>query len=83
MQQDGNGLKGARQDTVTARETIRRVLAGDEADLAAAAEMLDRALKAMCPHGTGAWMTLAPPPAPGETWTMCSRCSVSWREHDA
>lgn len=81
MQQ--NGLKGARQNTVTARDEIRRAIAGKDADLGAVLVMLDRAVKSMCPHGPGAWMTLAPPPAPGETWVTCSRCNVGWQEHDA
>jgi len=81
MEQDAvHGLKDARADVVTARETIRRVIAGDDADLPAVAAMLDRALKAMCPHGSGAWMTLSPSPAPGETWVTCSRCNVAWQE---
>lgn len=83
MQHDVPGLRDARADVVTARETVRRVLAGDDADLEAAAAMLDRALKAMCPHGPRAWVTVAPPPVPGETWVMCSRCSVAWQERDA
>lgn len=84
MEQDtGRGLKGARADVATARDQLRRAIAGDDADLSAAAAMLDRALKAMCPHGPRAWMTVSPPPAPGETWVTCGRCNVVWQEHDS
>lgn len=60
---------------VTARQTIRRQLAGDDADLTAAAALLDRVLRASCPHGRSSWVTSE---IDGESFTTCVLCGYGW-----
>jgi hypothetical protein len=52
---------------VTARNTIRRAVARDDASLADASAMLDRVLKSSCPHNPATWHTA--PTATGELLT--------------
>ena len=70
----------ARADLITARQTILRAVEGhDDADLPAAAAMLDHALRALCPHDPGSWYTAD---HRGRSLTTCNECGVSWYEHD-
>lgn len=43
-------LQDVRGDLVTARETINRAIAGNEADLETSSGLLDQALEALCQH---------------------------------
>jgi hypothetical protein len=52
---------------VTARNAIRRAVAGDDGSLADASAMLDRVLKSSCPHDPATWHTV--PTATGERLT--------------
>lgn len=74
------GVHDARADLVTARQTILRAVEGhDDADLPAAAAMLDHALRALCPHDPGSWYTAD---HRGRSLTTCNECGVSWYEHE-
>lgn len=74
------GVHDARADLVTARQWILRAVEGrDDADLPAAAAMLDHALQALCPHGAGSWYTAD---SGGRSLTTCNECGVSWYAHD-
>lgn len=65
-----------RADVVTARQTILRAARGEDADLAAAASMLDRLLQESCPHDPAGWHTT--PDDDGRRLTTCYACGVSW-----
>ncbi len=65
-------LPPTRQETFVTQDTTN-----DAADLVTAGSMIDRALRALCPHDPGTWQT-APDPA-GELLTTCPACGV-WRE---
>jgi hypothetical protein len=67
---------------VTARQTILRSVDGfDDADLPAAAAMLDSILRETCPHDPASWHTA--PDADGRILTTCYQCVVSWYEGSA
>lgn len=75
------GVENARADLVTARQTVRRAAGGDDdADLPAAAAMIDKALRALCPHDPQGWY--AAPDRDGHMLTTCNGCGVSWYEHE-
>lgn len=75
MRQDTD-TPAIRSDLVTARQTIRRAIAGDDADLEAAAGLIDATLQALCPHDpAGHFHTTADS---GEELTTCTACGVSW-----
>lgn len=68
-----------RADVVTARETIRRAMRGDQdADLNAAAAYLDQLLATTCPHEASQRFR-APDPS-GQVLVTCFGCNVSWYE---
>ena len=72
----GLDLEAIRGDLATARETIRRAIAGDDADLPAAAGLIDATLQALCPHDpAGHFQTWTDA---GEELTTCTACNVSW-----
>ena len=69
--------RAQRADVVTARQTILRAASGhDDADLPAAAAMLDRVLEAGCPHDPAGHHTA--PDTDGRPLTTCPACGVSW-----
>jgi len=71
-----------RADVVTARETIRRAMHGDQdANLPAAAAYLDHLLATTCPHDAA--QQFRAPDASGQTLVTCFGCNVSWYEHDS
>lgn len=72
------GVHDARADLVTARQTVLRAAGGDDADLPAAAAMLDNALRLLCPHDPQGWYTA--PDRDGRILTTCNTCGVSWYE---
>jgi hypothetical protein len=75
---DGNegSTQAIRGDLVTAREEIRRAIAGDDADLATAAGLIDLALQGLCPHDRAGWLQTTA--GGGERLITCTQCTVSW-----
>lgn len=69
-------LNAMRSDLVTARQTIRRAIAGDEADLDTASGLIDATLEALCPHDPAGWFHKTADS--GEALTTCTQCNVSW-----
>jgi hypothetical protein len=66
-----------RANIVTARQTINRAVSGEtDADLGAAASMLDRVLESTCPHDPDRWYQA--PDATGRDLVPCYACNVSW-----
>ncbi len=66
-----------RAHIVTARQTIYRALTGEtDADLAAAASLLDRVLESTCPHDPGT--RYRAPDQTGRELVTCCACAVSW-----
>lgn len=66
-----------RADIITARQTLLRAASGhDDADLPAAAAMLDMVLRESCPHDPASWHTA--PDADGRELTTCYACGASW-----
>jgi len=73
----GTLTRAQRADLVTARQPFARILAGmDDADVPAAAAMLDRVLRDGCHHDPEGWY-MAPDTA-GRPLTTCYACGVSW-----
>jgi hypothetical protein len=73
---DEGSTQAIRGDLVTAREEIRRAIAGDDADLATAAGLIDLALQGLCPHDREGWMQTTA--GSGEQLITCTQCTVSW-----
>lgn len=65
-----------RSDVVTARQTIRRAIAGDDADLETAAGLLDQVLEGLCPHDPASRFESYADT--GELLVTCTACGVSW-----
>ena len=71
-----------RADIVSARETIRRAASGDlDADLDAAAALLDHLLVTTCPHDQS--QQFRAPDQSGNMLVTCFGCNVSWYETDS
>lgn len=66
-------------DLVKVRETIGLAIDGQEVDLRGAAVEINRAIKALCPHGAEFWDSRAD--EQGQIITTCQRCGISWYEH--
>jgi hypothetical protein len=80
MQPHTTGAREARADLVLARDLITRAVQAESvAGLDDAAAMIDRALRAMCPHDETTWDSRADDH--GLILTTCDRCDVSWHEH--
>jgi hypothetical protein len=73
---DEHTIGGVRSDLVTARQTVRRAIAGDDAELDTAAGLIDAAVSALCPHDPEEhFHTTADN---GEVLVTCTQCGVSW-----
>lgn len=80
MQPDTTGARETRESLVQARDIIDRSLhAGTVDGLDESVTMIDRALKAMCPHDETTWDSRAD--ERGGIITTCARCDVTWHEH--
>jgi hypothetical protein len=71
----GATFETIRGDLVTARQTVRRAIAGDDADLATAAGLIDAALASLCPHDATSHYIVDTDA--GEELVTCSACNVS------
>lgn len=60
---------------MTVRETIRRAVRGENADLPRAAALLDTVLRDSCTNDEAGWLVTV---RDGETLTTCPGCGVSW-----
>lgn len=63
-------------DLVTDREEIRRAIAGDDADFATAARLIDLALQGLRPQDLAGWLQTTT--GSGEQLITCTQCTVSW-----